>query len=295
MAYRIRDDLGRDLVFTRPPERIVSLVPSETLTLFDLGVGDMIVGRTRYCVEPVGSVEHIPDVGGTKDIDVDAVCDLQPQLILANKEENTRKALETLAQRSWPVFVGYPTRVGDGLAHIARLAKILGIMAKPGVKELVRKAYALLETPPPEQTVRGFAPIWMDPLMTMTNLTFGSDMLAMAGVENVFGDRERKYPLAADLGKADPKAVGDRDLCYPRIRVEEVLERAPEIVLLPDEPHEFSEEDAAVFRALDIPAAHNDAVRFCDGKDLFWHGTRSIEAVPRLRALVAEITSRARA
>jgi ABC-type Fe3+-hydroxamate transport system substrate-binding protein len=280
------------LVFTRPPRRIVSLVPSDTLTLFDLGMGDLLVGRTRYCVEPVGKVENIPEVGGTKDIDVDAVCDLAPELILANKEENTRKALETLAQRSWPVFVSYPTRVGDGLAQIARLARILGIVQEPEVKELIRRAYAVLEAPPPEQRLRGFAPIWMDPLMTMTNLTFGSDMLAQVGIDNVFGDRERRYPLAADLGKADPKAVGERDLCYPRIRIEEVVERAPEVILLPDEPHEFSAEDAEVFRGLDIPAARNDAVVFCDGKDLFWHGSRIIEGLPRLRALVAELAAR---
>ena len=108
--------------------------------------------------------------------------------------------------------------------------------------------------------------------------------------QNVFADRTRRYPLAADIGSAPPlpaEEVGQRDVRYPRVTFDEVVLRAPEIVLLPDEPHPFSEEDAAVFRALDVPAARTGAVLRTSGKDLCWYGARSVEGIRRVRALVA--------
>ncbi len=139
------------------------------------------------------------------------------------------------------------------------------------------------------ERVRAFVPIWMDPLMTANGSTFISDVLSLAGAENVFADRERRYPLAADLGTGAPlpaDRVAGRDVRYPRITLDEIVARQPEIVLLPDEPHPFTEAEAAVFRGLDIPAARRSAVRLCDGKDLMWYGARSLEGIGRLRALV---------
>jgi ABC-type Fe3+-hydroxamate transport system substrate-binding protein len=125
--------------------------------------------------------------------------------------------------------------------------------------------------------------------MTIHGDTFISDMLSVCGAENVFADRPRRYPLAADLGRAAPLAghqVGDRDVRYPRVTLDEVVARAPELVILPDEPHPFTEQDASVFRALDIPAARGGAIMFTSGKDLCWYGARSVEGIPRLRQLV---------
>jgi ABC-type Fe3+-hydroxamate transport system substrate-binding protein len=129
----------------------------------------------------------------------------------------------------------------------------------------------------------------MKPLMTVHGDTFISDMLDLCGAQNVFADRERRYPLAADIGDAaplPPEKVAGRDVRYPRVTTEEVVARRPELVLLPDEPHPFTEEDAAVFRALDIPAAKTGAVRSIAGKDLCWPGARSVEGIGRVRALV---------
>jgi hypothetical protein len=122
----------------------------------------------------------------------------------------------------------------------------------------------------------------MNPLMTVNASTFISDALRLAGGENVFADRERKYPLAADQGRAVPTPAGDRDTRYPRITLDEAVARAPRIVLLPDEPHPFSESDAQVFRGA-LPGAR---VVLCGGRDLMWYGAQSIEGLPRLRALV---------
>jgi ABC-type Fe3+-hydroxamate transport system substrate-binding protein len=142
-----------------------------------------------------------------------------------------------------------------------------------------------------KRPVRVFAPIWMNPLMTVNGETFISDVLDLAGAQNVFADRPRRYPLAADLGKAEPlppERVGDRDTRYPRVTLDEVEERQPDLVLLSDEPHPFTEADADVFRALNIPAAKRGMVVLCDGKDLMWYGARSLEGLDRLAALVDE-------
>jgi hypothetical protein len=121
--------------------------------------------------------------------------------------------------------------------------------------------------------------------MTVHSATFISDVLTLVGADNVFADRERRYPLAADQGGAAPlpaERVAGRDIRYPRITLAEVAARAPTLVLLPDEPHPFTEVDAAVFQAL-LPSA---TIAFCDGKDLMWYGARSVEGLDRLRLQV---------
>jgi ABC-type Fe3+-hydroxamate transport system substrate-binding protein len=277
MAYlRMVDDRRRELIFSRPPTRIVSLVPSDTFNVFALG--RTVIGRTRYCDAPA----EIPIVGGTKDVDVDAVVALQPDLVLANQEENSRVHLEQLAQSGWPVWIAFPRTVADGLSHLARLARVLA----PDAKELVGKGLAMhAASEAAARTVRPlrvFVPIWMDPLMTINGQTYISDALRLAGCVNVFADRERRFPLAADLGEAIPSRAGSRDTRYPRITLSEVVERKPEVVLLPDEPHPFTEEDAQVFRKA-VPDAR---VVFCGGRDLSWYGAQSVEGIPRLRKLV---------
>jgi ABC-type Fe3+-hydroxamate transport system substrate-binding protein len=281
MPLRVYDDRGHELLFIRPPRRIVSLVPSDTLNVFALGAGDRLVGRTRYCVAPV-EAQTIAVVGGTKDVEVDAVARLEPDLLLVNQEENSRPHIERLAQLQLPVFVAFPRRVTEGLAHLARLARILGV--EDASRELLRRGLAALRAleSDPRPPVPAFVPIWMEPLMTINQDTFIHDALALAGGRNVFADRERRYPLQADLGGAEPRPAGERDTRYPRVTLDEVAARAPEIVLLPDEPHPFSEADALVFRER-LP---NAKVAFCDGRDLSWYGAQSVDGLPRLRALV---------
>jgi hypothetical protein len=180
------------------------------------------------------------------------------------------------------VLVSLPRRAADGIAHLARLARILGVAREPGVVDLIRRGYEALQVPQPAAEIAVFAPIWMDPLMTFNGDTFGSDILAQAGARNVFGDRLRLYPLAADLGKSAPADAGERDVRYPRIRAEEIAARAPALILLPDEPHAFSDADAATLSqvAPGVPVAR------VSGKDLFWYGAWTVDGLPRLRALI---------
>ncbi|HEY5676663.1 MAG TPA: helical backbone metal receptor, partial [Myxococcales bacterium] len=111
-----------------------------------------------------------------------------------------------------------------------------------------------------------------------------SDALRLAGADNVFADRQRMYPLAADQGQAVPRPAGTRDTRYPRVTMDEVRERAPQIVLLPDEPHPFSEADAQVFREA-LPGIARRIIR-CGGRDFSWYGAQSVDGIARLQALV---------
>src|SRR5215469_13457956 len=136
---RIHDDRGRALDFGAPPKRVVSLVPSDTLNVAALGCAPALVGRTDWCELPEDVVARLPSVGGTKNPRVDAVCALAPDLVLANQEENTRGDLEKLAQRGVRVYVAFPKRVADGLAHLAKLARIFGVASDPAVKDLLKR------------------------------------------------------------------------------------------------------------------------------------------------------------
>jgi ABC-type Fe3+-hydroxamate transport system substrate-binding protein len=280
-VLRLIDDLGRTVILPQPPRRVVSLVPSDTYNVVALGAGTRLVGRTTYCEHGDG----VATIGGTKDVDVAAVIALAPDLVIANQEENARPALERLAEARVPVLVSLPRTVAAGVAHLARLARALGCEADPAVKELVRRGYALanrVAAPAPGR--RAFVPIWMDPVMTINADTYGSDVLAYAGVVNAFGDRIRLYPLAADLGKSAPHDAGGRDVRYPRLTLDEVRARGAELLVLPDEPHAFSADDEAQLTAV-LPSAR--VVRVA-GKDLFWYGAWPIEAVDRLAAQLAD-------
>jgi ABC-type Fe3+-hydroxamate transport system substrate-binding protein len=189
------------------------------------------------------------------------------------------------------VYVCFPKTVAEGLAHMAKLARVFGVEADAGVRALCKRGYDAMREAEAARNkttpLRAFCPIWMDPLMTIHGATFISDMLDLAGAQNVFADRERRYPLAADQGRgvALPKdKVADRDVRYPRVTLDEVRARRPELVVLPDEPHPFSEADAEVFRTAGIEGLR--AVVRTDGKDLCWYGARSVEGIARVRELV---------
>jgi hypothetical protein len=276
-TLKIDDDLGRTLLFGRAPRRIVSLVPSDTYSVIALGAGDRLVGRTTYCEHGDG----VATVGGTKDADPAKILALEPDLVIANQEENARRTLEALAGKA-PVLVSLPRTVEQGIAHLARLARILEVG-----KDVVARGYQLAAQR--AELARVFVPIWMDPLMTLNADTFGSDVLARAGLANAFCDRLRLYPLAADLGKGDAIEATGRDVRYPRLTIDELRarDRASKIdaIVLPDEPHAFSTADEAVLH----DALPNARVIRTAGKDLFWYGAWTIDALPRVIALAESI------
>src|ERR1700719_4700619 len=125
-SIQIADDMGFRVELERPPSRIVSLVPSWTETLFALGFNSEVVGITKFCVEPVAAVASIPKVGGTKNPDIAAIVRLEPELVIANAEENRREDIERLRAVNIPVFTTYPRTVPGAVESILRLGRVLG-------------------------------------------------------------------------------------------------------------------------------------------------------------------------
>ncbi len=281
----VTDALGRDVTTPRPPKRVVSLVPSETETVAVLAGIERLAGRTDFCIEPA-EVAEVPSVGGTKSIDVARVIALEPDLVLANQEENAKKPIEKLIEAGLTVHVSFPRTVTEGLAYLRSVAELLHV--PPGAAP-IRAADAAYDQAqarlPSMRRFRVFVPIWRDPWMTFDGRTFASDILDLCGYDNVFSDRPRRYPLAADVGDATPlsaEALGDRDTRYPRTTLAEVEARRPALVLLPDEPYAFGEEDRLAL----AERLRGAIVRLCDGKDLFWYGTRMAGALARLGSMV---------
>lgn len=284
------------LSFSQAPRRVVSLVPSMTESLFDLGAGDAVVGITEFCRPPEGEQARLTIVGGTKSVDVQAVLGLEPDLVLANQEENTREVVEALEAGGLPVWVTFPRSVEEAIQvlwAVVRVFRLTQAQAKVQTLELTMAwtaRAAAAETP-----ISIFVPIWEGEgeapsrwWMTVNRGTYVHDLLAICGAVNVFADRDRRYPLAADLGGAPAEAQGERDTRYPRVSPREVVERAPELILLPSEPYAFDDSD--VLRMAEAlrgcPAADRGQIRTVDGSLLTWHGTRLGRALAELPELI---------
>jgi ABC-type Fe3+-hydroxamate transport system substrate-binding protein len=283
MEVRVFDAFKREMVFMVAPKRVVSLVPSDTLNLAAIGAGSALVGRTDYCELPREIAERVPSVGGTKNPRIEDILALCPDLVIANQEENTRSDLLALLKENIRVYISFPKTVKDGITHLAKLARIF--RTERVSQALFRKAYAMLGEPEVTTAPRlqAFCPIWMKPMMTINGETYISSMMQFVGCDNVFADRNRKYPLAADHGKKEADPEEGRDTRYPRVTEAELILKAPDIILLPNEPYAFSAEDAAYFDLL-LGKSKKPRVLHVDGKDLSWYGAAAIEGAARLRA-----------
>lgn len=273
-------------------ERIVSLVPSVTESLFDLGAGDKVVGRTDYCVYPTPEVESIPAVGGTKSPDLARILTLKPDLVIANQEENRPSDVAALQAAGIPVFVSFPRTVRAALDLLWELARLAGVHDQAATRiqaleRLYAQTVAWASGVPP---VRVFCPIWRDPWMTFNAATYAHDLLATCGAANVFAGRSRRYPLAADLGQAPASAASryaGRDTRYPRVTLDEVAALAPDLILLPSEPYAFAEADMTAFVAYPaMPAVRDGRILLVDGSLITWHGTRLGRALRQLPRLI---------
>ncbi len=269
---------------TQPPQRIVSLVPSLTESLFDLGFGRSLVGITDYCIHPAAELAGLPRLGGPKNPRVEEILALQPDLVLANWEENTRQTVEALEAAGVPVWVSFPQSVDQSLQVLRELA---GRFRSPEAAMRLRTLeqalewarLAAAERPP----LRYFCPIWFDRTsdgevwwMIFNQDTYCSDLLGVFGGENIFAQRQRRYPLAADLGHAPAQDPGERDTRYPRVTLEEVRSAAPEVILLPNEPFLFTADHRQQIQELlaGTPAVRNKRLHLVDGSLITWHGTR---------------------
>lgn len=291
---RVIDVTGVTCELAEFPQRVVSLVPSVTETLFAIGAASRLVGRTRYCVAPDPEVRAIERVGGTKDPDIARIAALKPDLVLANREENRKPDIEQLRALGLKVYVDEPVSVEQGLAMVSLLGRMLDCESKAdeivrrGAAELtaiaarladLEKHNALRVRPRPVVRPRALAFIWRDPWMVAGPRTYISDMIRTLGGDN---------PLA------DPRVGGEllrrsSQERYLTLDADAINLLAPDILLFPDEPYSFTEGDFAYWRdhAPHTPAVQHGRLRLCSGQDLAWFGSRTAEALARLQPVVS--------
>ena len=276
------------------PGRVVSLVPSLTESLFDLGLGKRLVAVSDYCVHPAGETARLPHVGGTKNPDLETILALQPDLVLANWEENTESSVDTLARAGVSVWVTHPRSIQETLdmlwALAGRFEDQTTALRLKSLEVSLEWAEAAARSHEPLAT---FCPIWYEPgngglewWMSFNQFTYCHDILQASGGRNVFAERQRRYPLAADLGQAPTEPAGERDTRYPRLTLEEIRISQPEVILLPDEPFAFEEthRQNLLERLADTPAARNRRIHLIEGSLITWPGTRCVRALQELPA-----------
>jgi len=267
MGARV-DASGVAVDLARPPRRIVSLVPSITETLCALGLADALVGITVYCVEPREIVRGKTRIGGEKNPDLEKIRGLEPDLVIANIEENLRDHVDTLRSWSIPVWVTYPRTVAEGIRLIADLGSVTGTEARAfellgHIEPLYERVVSATARRPP---VAVFYPIWRGPYMTINRDTYIHDMLRVCGARNVFAERPERYPT---------------------VTLDEVAALRPAVILLPDEPFRFRRAHLADFTGYaDVPAVRDGRIHLVDGKPFSWHGPRIAEALRMLPALI---------
>lgn len=245
------------------PLRIISVVPSQTELLFDLGLDGEIVGVTKFCIHPADKVKHKTIVGGTKTLDLVKIHALKPTLILANKEENTRDQIEEL-QRHYVVHVTDITTLPDALSMIREVGALVG--RSPEAETIAGQIDVSLCPSPaaPTRSVTYF--IWRKPYMVAAGDTFIHSMLEVAGFRNSFADRTR-YP---EITPADLEAV------------------QPDLIFLSSEPYPFSAKHIAELQTI-CPLAQ---ILLVDGELFSWYGSRLLRSSDYFRNLRNEIARR---
>jgi len=249
--------------------RVVSLCPSLTELVFDLGAGDSLVGRTRFCVHPADRVQAVEKVGGTKNPKIERIVELGPDLVLMNEEENRAEDAAALRAAGIRVHTSMPRDAGETAAMVRSIGMALSHTreAELVAEDIERRADRVRRKASEYPPVRYACLIWREPLMTVNDDTFIAGLLSLAGGRNVFGARRDRYPVitADELHAADPLRI-----------------------LLPNEPFPFQEEHAEALSALSgLP---RDRFRLADGELLSWHGSRTPRGIDYAERVIRDGT-----
>jgi iron complex transport system substrate-binding protein len=265
-----------------PPNKIVSLVPSITESLFDLGFGEHVVGITDYCVHPQEKVKGLPRVGGPKTINVELIKDLNPDLVICNQEENDAAAIQQLISDKINVWVTYPLTVRNALDDLWTLAELYHSEFAINVMKNLDDSLEWMRLSAPEKEFRYFCPIWRRvnnenqiEWMTFNQNTYMNDLLSVWGGKNIFADGE------------NPEALTETGKRYFYVNLNQIVAARPDMIILPDEPYPFSEaERNEIMDGISkfLPSEKVKAV-LLDGSLITWPGTRlakSLQTLPQL-------------
>ncbi len=259
---KFRDQINRKMELKSfPPQKIISLVPSITELLFDIDLGDKVVGLTKFCVHPNGAKSSRTVIGGTKKLNVQKIYDLKPDLILANKEENTQEEIELLSN-DFPVYVSDVYDFDSAMMMISDIGKIT---------DKAVQANALISTLSElkgnfEDSLLGLSVlylIWKKPWMSVGRDTFIRNMLDLLGLKNVLDDRKR----------------------YPEIDFDEIDQLNPDLIFLSSEPFPFKQKELLEMQTR-FPRSQ---VFLVDGEMFSWYGSRILKSFPYFEIIKQQI------
>lgn len=254
--------MGRELRLSHKPVRIVSLVPSQTELLYHLGLEEEVLGITKFCIHPDAWFRTKTRVGGTKTVDFNAIRKLQPDIIIANKEENTQAELEALAEE-YPVWISDVRTLDDSISMILQLGTLLGKKANAEkLSEIIQEGFERLH--PIQGMPKALYLIWRKPYMTVNEDTFIHDMMQRCGLQNVCGDYSNRYP---ELSLEDIKSLN------------------PDLVLLSSEPFPFEEKHISELRGI-LP---NARIGLVDGEAFSWYGSRIAQSAAYFNQLLSRM------
>lgn len=239
------DQLGKHVSISFPPQRIISLVPSQTELMADLGLGDRVAGITKFCVHPKEWQTSKTIIGGTKKFSFNKIRSLNPDLIIGNKEENYQDGIEQL-QEEYPVWMSDIVTIKDALAMIQKIGKVTdtSIQAESIVQN-IEKSFLEIKKLAPRRTLYL---IWRKPWMAAAPGTFIHEMISLAGLQNCMPDRTR----------------------YPELADDDIRSLNPELILLSSEPFPFHQKNVEEMNRL----CPNAKVMLVDGEMFSWYGSR---------------------
>ena len=254
MQKTLTDQLGRAVTFNFPPQRIISIVPSQTELLFELGLSTEIVGITKFCVHPEKEFKLKAKVGGTKILNVEVIRSLNPDLIIGNKEENTKEDIELL-MKEFPVWMSDIHNLEDAMLAISSIGDVVDRQPEAAyLNHLINAGFTDLQTLALQLGIDKKVAylIWKDPYMLAGRDTFINDILMKIGLTNVI-----------------------KEVRYPSMAMEQLVYLKPELIFLSSEPYPFREKHIEAIRSV-IPSAK---IMLVDGEMFSWYGSRLVKAV----------------
>jgi len=253
------DQLNTTILLESTPKRIVSLVPSQTEFLYDIGLDEEVVGITKFCIHPSHWLKSKTLIGGTKNVDLEKVKALQPDLIIGNKEENTKEDIETLRAIA-PVWMSDIFTLEDALSMMRSIGDMVGKSEESlGITSEIQRKFKEFKPQNSEKTILYL--IWRKPYIGVASETFIDDMLQRCGYSNVLKSFNR----------------------YPTLELEENLN--PDIVLLSSEPYPFKEKHVLELKET-FPKAE---IKLVDGEMFSWYGSRLKNSVLYFKEMVKEL------
>ncbi|MFI5203433.1 MAG: ABC transporter substrate-binding protein [Flavobacteriales bacterium] len=245
MKKTFTDQMKRTVEIPFPPERIVSLVPSQSELLWDLGLRNQLAAITKFCIHPAEMFETVQRVGGTKKLNLPLIEKINPDLIIGNKEENTREEIEYLAKK-YPVWMSDVNTYEDAIDMIGKVGEITNTYSKAlGLIVEIENAFAKIKVTNSKPSVIYL--IWKNPWMAVGTHSFIHHMMEKIGLKNTI-TQER----------------------YPEVSMDDLKEFSPEVLILSTEPFPFSQNDVLYFQT-ELPATK---VWLVNGEMFSWYGSR---------------------